>query len=76
MRTIPRNYPSLPGPPGERKAMCDMCSMFWYRSAMRRMPGGQLWCPDETGRDAVTCDRVNAQNGARATRRRPTPDRW
>lgn len=72
MRTIPRRYPNLPGPPGERRVFCDYCGIKWYRSELHRDASGFLACPDEgDGRDATTLDRLNARAAAAAARPRP-----
>lgn len=75
--SIPRRYPQLPGPPGERKVMCDYCGIDWYRSVCRRDAAKLLACPDcQPGRDTVTLDRLNSINSARVRGRRPPPDTW
>lgn len=77
MRTMSRHYSPLPGPPGERRAVCDYCGMTWYRSVMRRDPSGMLACPDDqAGRDATTLNRLNSQGTRDVKRPRPVIDRW
>ena len=74
--SIPRRYPARIGPRGERKQRCDACGIMYLRSTMRRMPNGMLWCEDETGRDEVTLDRLNAAGAAQVRGNRPPPERW
>lgn len=77
MRTMPRKYGRLPGPPGERRVVCDYCGITWYRSACRRDMSGLLACPDDqSGRDTMTLDRANAQAGVEALPPRPLSERW
>ena len=40
---------------------CAVCGVTWARSKMRYDGSGQLVCPDDYGRDAVTLDRLNAR---------------
>jgi len=77
--TRPRNYPNPPGPPGERIAMCDLCSMNYYRSTMVRLPGGALACTDgncHTGMDAVTSERENAMAASQGYPAPPSGADW
>lgn len=67
MRTIPRRL-SRDRPRGDYRAMCDYCGCTWHRSDLMRDASGLLRCPDETGRDAVTLDRLNARH---SMQRRP-----
>lgn len=77
MRTMTRRYSPTPGPPGERRAMCAYCGIFWYRSQMRRDASGQLACPDDQqGRDQVTLNRLNSQGARTVKYPRPTVDKW
>lgn len=73
---MPRRYPNLPGPRGERRVACDYCGCVYYRSSLRRDASGFLACPDETGRDAVTLDRANAAATLSIRGTRPPPERW
>jgi hypothetical protein len=75
--TMPRQYGRLPGPPGERRVVCDYCGITWYRSACRRDASGFLACPDDqSGRDTATLDRLNAQAAAQVRYPRPAIERW
>lgn len=79
MRTIPRRYP-FPAPAGERRVMCTLCSIWWYRSDCVRNAAGQLECPDcnDGGKDVATLDRERAEAAASlaATAAKPGPERW
>lgn len=44
--------------------MCDYCGVYWMRSRMRLDASGYYACPDDqSGRDAVTLSRQNAEGG-------------
>lgn len=77
MLTMPRNYWPLPGPPGERRAVCDYCGITWYRSSMRRDESGFLACPDDQdGRDVVQLNRLNQEAAQRSRLRRDPGENW
>lgn len=67
MRTIPRRL-NRNDHQGDYRCLCDYCGITWMRSELVRDGSGLLRCPDETGRDAVTLDRLNAQH---SLQRRP-----
>lgn len=66
----PRNSPR-----GDSSALCDICGVLWYRSALVRKADGNLYCPDDVrGMDSVTLSEGNARDAVRIIRGRRTRD--
>ncbi len=71
-RSVPRNIDHK----GEFLSRCDVCSVPYLRSALRRCEDGLLRCPDDLpGRNAVTLAMLTAARAAalaaRAGMKRP-----
>lgn len=66
MRSVPRNIDRK----GEVLSRCDVCSVPYLRSALRRGRDGLLRCEnDRPGRDAVTLAELTASRAASLSRR-------
>lgn len=75
MLTVRRRKPSN-SPYGDYQAICDYCSVQWYRYAggMRRDRSGRLACKDckdYEGRDEVSLSEQNALQSIRGRQQAP-----